>query len=91
MRPSSKPTEPAADATPLPAPSFPAIEKLLESGSADEIRSLFSSVKSGLEQLKGPKAEQAKKVHAAIGSAEELLGVLLETRESMAASSKGRR
>jgi hypothetical protein len=89
MRPSSKQPEPAAESNPLPSPSFPAIETLLERAPADEVRSLFAPVKNELAHLKGPKAEQARKIQTAIDRTEELLGVLLETRERLVAESKG--
>lgn len=88
MPPPSK-QQPAPVADPLPAPSFPAIETFIEGASAEEIRSFFDPVKNELAQLKGPKAEQAKKAQAAISRAEELLGVLLDTRERLIAESKG--
>ena len=87
MPPSSK-QQPAPVAEPLPAPSFPAIESFIEYASAEEVRTLFNPVKTELSQLKGPKAEQAKKAQAAISRAEELLAVLLETRERLVAESK---
>ncbi|MCY1076223.1 hypothetical protein [Archangium lansingense] len=92
MPPPSK-QQPAPVAEPLPTPSFPAIESFIETASAEEVRSLFSPVKTELANLKGPKAEHAKKAQAAITRAEELLGVLLETRERLVteAKSKGRR
>ena len=90
--PPSKPS-PAPAAEPLPTPSFPAIEAFIETASAEEVRSLFNPVKNELAGLKGPKAEHAKKVQAAISRAEELLAVLLDTREQMVAEarSKGRK
>jgi hypothetical protein len=88
MPPPSKQTAPAAD--PLPAPSFPAIESFIERASAEEVQSLFAPVKNELTNLKGPKAEQAKKAQTAISRTEELLGVLLETRERLVAESKGK-
>ena len=93
MPPPSK-QQPAPVADPVPAPSFPAIESFIESASTDEVQSLFNPLKNELAQLKGPKAEQAKKVQTAISRAEELLGVLLDTRERLVAESsqpKGRK
>ena len=89
MPPPSK-QQPAPVAEPLPAPSFPAIESFIERATAEEVQSVFTPVKNGLAQLKGPKAEQAKKVQAAISRAEELLGVLLDTRERLVAESKSK-
>jgi hypothetical protein len=90
MPPPSKQTAPAPVAEPFPTPSFPAIEAFIEGASAEEVQSLFSPVKNELANLKGPKAEHAKKVQTAISRAEELLAVLLETRERLVAESKGK-
>ncbi len=87
MPPPSKQTAPV---DPLPTPSFPAIESFIERASAEEVQSLFSPAKKELANLKGPKAEQAKKAQTAIARTEELLGVLLETRERLVAESKGK-
>ncbi|HEX8440158.1 hypothetical protein [Archangium sp.] len=89
MPPPSKQTA-NAPVEPLPAPSFPAIESFIERASTEEVQSLFAPVKNELANLKGPKAEQAKKAQTAISRAEELLGVLLETRERLVAESKGK-
>ncbi len=88
---SQPPAEPQAPEGPL----YPAIEGFIERATQDEISALFASIKDGLEQLKGPKAEQAKKVQKAIAATEELLAHLLEVREKLEAerkeSAKGRR
>lgn len=88
MPPSAKPST-SAPAQELPAPSYPAVESLLEAASVDEVRAFFAPVKSGLAELKGPKVEQGKKAQAAIGRAEELLELLVETRERLLAEAKG--
>jgi hypothetical protein len=80
--------EPALE--PLPTPSYPAIEFFIERASVEEIQGLFTPIKEALTGLKGPKAEQGKKVQAALSSAEELLGILLETRERLVAESQGK-
>ncbi|SEU09433.1 hypothetical protein [Stigmatella erecta] len=90
--PSKQQTAPVQE--PLPTPSYPAIEGFIERASAEEVQSFFSPIKEELSTLKGPKAEQGKKVQTALASAEELLGLLLETRErliSEAQGNKGRR
>ena len=74
---------------PLPTPSYPAIESFIERASTEEIQALFNPIKEGLTALKGPKVDQGKKVQAALASAEELLGILLETRERLIAESQG--
>lgn len=89
MPPSPHPA--AAPAPEFPSPSYPTIESFIETATPDEVNGLFASVREGLEGLKGPKVEQAKKVRAAISRAEELLGILLETRERLLAESKGRK
>lgn len=88
MPPSSKPSA-AAPAQELPAPSYPAIESLLEATPAEDVRALFNPVKEGLTVLKGPKVEVGKKVQTAVAHAEQLLEVLVETRERLIAESKG--
>lgn len=83
------PTPAAAPAPEFPAPSYPTIESFIEHATPEEVAGLFTSVKQGLEGLKGPKVEQGKKVQAAIARTEELLGILLETRERLIAEAKG--
>jgi hypothetical protein len=93
MPPPSKPAAAPAP-EPLPAPSYPIVESFIERATPEEVGGLFASVKQGLEGLKGPKAEQAKKVQAALSRSEELLGLLVETRERLVAeakASKGRK
>ncbi|QSQ18686.1 hypothetical protein JY651_25325 [Pyxidicoccus parkwayensis] len=88
MPPSAKPSTPAP-AQELPTPSYPAVESLIESTSAEEVRAFFAPVKAGLAELKGPKVEQGKKAQAAVARAEELLELLVETRERLIAEAKG--
>jgi hypothetical protein len=88
MPPPSK-QQPAPAQEPLPTPSYPAIEGFIEQASAEEVKSFFSPLKEELSALKGPKAEQGKKVQAALASAEELLDLLLDTRERLIAESQG--
>jgi hypothetical protein len=85
--PKQQPAEPAPES--LPVPSYPAIESFIETASAEEIQAFFTPIKEGLTALKGPKAEQGKKIQAALSSAEELLGILLETRERLIAEAQG--
>jgi hypothetical protein len=92
MPPSKQQSAPEPE--PLPTPSYPSIESFIETATAEEVQALFAPLKESLGTLKGPKAEQGKKVHAALDSAEELLGILLETRERLIAeakANKGRR
>jgi hypothetical protein len=85
--PPTKQPEPAAEPQ-LPTPSFPALEAFIERATAEEIQALFTPVKNELANLKGPKVEQSKKVQAALSRTEELLGMLLETRERLVAEAK---
>jgi len=89
MPPTSK-QQPEPVAEPLPTPSFPAIEAFIEGATAQEVQALFNPVKNELANLKGPKTEHAKKVHAAISRTEELLAVLLDTRERLVAESRSK-
>jgi hypothetical protein len=91
MPPSKQqPQQQEPELEPLPTPSYPAIESFIERATAEEIQGLFNPIKEGLAALKGPKAEQGKKIQAALSSAEELLGILLETRERLVAEAKGK-
>ncbi|WP_224369350.1 hypothetical protein [Hyalangium versicolor] len=74
---------------PLPTPTYPAVESFIEGATAEEVQALFNPIKEGLAALKGPKVDQGKKVQAALTSTEELLGLLLETRERLIAESQG--
>jgi hypothetical protein len=89
--PPPKQQQQAPEVEPLPIPSYPAIESFIERATTEEIQALFNPIKEGLTALKGPKAEQGKKIQTALSSAEELLGILLETRERLIAESKGRK
>ncbi|MBU8895010.1 hypothetical protein DRW03_01965 [Corallococcus sp. H22C18031201] len=84
MPPPAKPS-PAPE---LPVPSYPAIESYIERATPEEVGAFFGSVKTALTDLKGPRAEQGKKVQAAIARSEELLGMLVDVRERLVAESK---
>lgn len=73
----------------LPRMEFPNIENFIEAASADEVGALYSPIREGLGSLKGPKAEQGKKVGKAITRTEELLSYLLQVREKIEADRKG--
>ena len=74
------------------APSrYPAVEALVESASPEELAHFFDSVREGLESVKGPKAEYAKRVRSAVERTDELLAFLLETREKIAGQRPSRR
>ncbi len=87
MPPSAKPSTPPAQE--LPVPSYPAIESLLESVSMEEAQAFFAPVKSGLAEPKGPRADLGKRAQPALARAEELLELLVETRERLMAEAKG--
>ncbi len=84
----------AADAAParppLPEPSYPTLEAFIEKANTDDISSTFQELTDQLAGLKGPKAEQAKKVQKAIDRTEELLSYLLQVREKLEADRKGK-
>ena len=85
--PAKKPAKtppPAAEYEPL----YPAIEGFIERATAEEIAELFGPLKAGLAALKGPRADQAKKVGKAIQKTEELLSHLLQVREKLEAARK---
>lgn len=77
--PPSEPTAPPRE------PDYPTLEGMSEWATQDDVNALFAPVREALSQLKGPKAQQAKKVEAALASTEELLGQLLQIREKLAA------
>ncbi len=79
----------AAPSAPEPAePTYPNIEGFVEYAGPPEIEAAFASIKEELEGLKGPKAEQAKKVRKAIERTEELLHHLLGVRAKLESTPK---
>jgi hypothetical protein len=89
MPPPKQQQQAAPALEPLPTPSYPTIESFIERATTEEVQALFQPIKEGLNALKGPRAEQGKKVQVALAKAEELLGILLETRERLIAESQG--
>jgi hypothetical protein len=80
---SKKPT-PQAEASEQPAePLYPSIESMVERAGPDEIEHFFDSIREGMEELKGARAEQGKKVEKAIQLTEELLLYLLDVRKKL--------
>ena len=67
---------------------YPVVEAFVERASPDDVGQFFQSVKDGLQALKGPRAEQAKKIQSAIERTEELLHHLLQVREKIEAERK---
>lgn len=76
---------------PLPTPTYPAIETLIEYVTADELAVLFAPVTAAVAELKGPRAEQGKKALKAVEHTQGLLSHLLQVREKLEASRKGSR
>ncbi len=74
----------------LPEQSYPVLEGFVEKATSDDIAALFKDLKTQLGALKGPKAEQGKKVGKAIERTEELLSYLLQVREKLEADRKGK-
>ena len=71
------------EAAPETESLYPSIEAFIETATAEEIGSFFGSIKDGLGTLKGPRAENGKKVGKAIERTEELLTFLLQVREKI--------
>jgi len=78
-------SSPSAETLSLePQSTYPELEAFVERASRGDIDELFARLKSSLETLKGPRSDQAKKAKVALERTEELLGRLLELRESLA-------
>jgi hypothetical protein len=67
---------------------YPAIEGFIETATVDEVGAVYDSLEEGLSQVKGPRAELAKKASQAIERTQELLLFLLEVRQKLEASRK---
>jgi hypothetical protein len=76
---------------PLPQPEYPAIATFVDQASKAEVEALFADLRDGLGAMKGPRAEQARRVVKAIERTEELLSHLLQVREKIASNRKGKR
>jgi hypothetical protein len=83
-------TAAAPEAAAPEGPLYPVIESLVEWATREEIGSLFTPIKEGLTPLKGPRAEQAKKVKVALERTEELLLHLIDVREALESEKKGK-
>lgn len=69
---------------------YPAIETYIEAAQPADVATLFGPIKDGLASLKGPRAEQGKKVAKAIERTEELLSYLIQVREKIEAERKNK-
>jgi hypothetical protein len=76
---------------PPPEERYPAIEELIETASASELPELFQPLRQALEELRGPRKEHAKRVLSALDRTDELLQMLVQTREKLISQGKGRR
>lgn len=76
---------------PMPQPEYPAIATFVDKAEKADVDALFQALKDGLASMKGPKADQAKKVSKAIERTEELMSHLLQVREKIASERKGKR
>ena len=81
--------QPQAQAQQPQEPLYPVIEAFVEKAEADDVGKLFDRIRDGLKDVKGPRADHAKKVKVAIERAEELLGHLIQVREKLEAQRKG--
>jgi hypothetical protein len=70
---------------------YPNIEGFIEQATPGEVDTLFASVRSRLDAVKGPKADHARKAIAAIDQAHELLVYLLQIRERLSAEREPRK
>lgn len=70
--------------------NYPAIEGFIDTVPAADIPNTFKDLKEQLAALKGPRAEQAKKVGKAIERTEELLSYLMQVKEKLEADRKGK-
>ena len=82
MPAAAKPTPPPEDAR------YPTVERFIERADPQEIGQVFAETRSALDGVKGPNADRAKKVRAAIERTEELLGFLVDVREKLIAEKK---
>jgi hypothetical protein len=71
-----------------PQPTYPELETFVESASREDADQLFARLKESLDGLKGPRTEQAKKAKVAVERTEELIGRLLDVRESLSSLRK---
>lgn len=72
----------------LPQPQYPALESFIETATQEEVGALFLDTRQKLGQVKGPRASYAQKVEGALDRAEELLRILVDTRERLASELK---
>lgn len=77
------PAQPEPAVEPLPTPSYPTVEAFVESATPGDLETSFASLREALGTLKGPRAEQGKKVETALRAAEELLQLLLGIRQQL--------
>jgi hypothetical protein len=79
------------EAPAAPESRYPAIEAFAERAKPDEVAAMFAGLKTELANLKGPKAEQAKKISKAVERTEELLQFLIQVREKLESERKGKK
>lgn len=79
----------ATDTSPPAESLYPALEGFIEHATREDISAVYASLRAGLAELKGPRAEVGKKVERAIERTEELLQFLMQVRERIEAERKG--
>lgn len=72
-----------ASAPELPNPEYPTLEGYIEVASEGHVAEVFEELKNRLKMLKGPRAEQGKKVEKALEHAERLFFYLIQAREKI--------
>jgi len=75
---------------PLPAPSYPTLEAYVETGLAEDATHIFGDVREALGTLKGPRADQARKIEAALDAADELIQMLFGVRAELEAEARAK-
>lgn len=82
-----------APSQPAPAPAsdesrYPNVERFIERATPEAVAGLFGDLHDQLANVKGPKADHARKAEAAVQRAEELFGILIDVRERLIAEQK---
>lgn len=68
---------------PWPVPEYPTLEGYIEVATEEHVPAVFADLKTQLQSLKGPRAEQGKKVEKALEHAERMFFYLIQVREKI--------
>ncbi len=83
MAKSSAPSKPPPQ-PPLPDPQYPQIEGFIELSGSGDIDALFGPLKESLSGLKGPRADQGKKVGKGMRAPKSCSNTFLKSAKSFA-------